>query len=301
MKMNSPEIIFPNLGIEFGKVNEVAFSLFGIDIYWYGIFICFGFIGGWGLVSSLAKKTKQDPNIYAEFLIWAMISAIVGARAYYVLSSWDEYKDNLLGIFKIRDGGLAVYGGVIMSCIALAIFTKIKKLNFWMLADTASVGVFVGQILGRMGNFFNKECFGGYSDGLFAMAIKKTDAKYVPDVLMDKLVLINGIEYLQVHPMFLYEMTWNIVMLLLVLLYFNRRRFNGEIFALYFLLYGLGRVWIESMRTDQLLIGNTDIPISVVMSIIFIVTSLTFIVVGRKKAKANNVPYPDDIIKGVAI
>lgn len=297
MKINAPDIIFPNLGIEFHKVNDVAFKFFGIEVYWYGIFICLGFMGGWGLVSLLAKKTKQDPDIYGEFLIWAMISAIIGARAYYVLSSWDEYKDNLLDIFMLRDGGLAVYGGVLMACVALVVFKKVKKLNFWILADTGSVGIFVGQIFGRMGNFFNKECFGGYSDGLFAMAIKKSEAKFVPAVLKDKLVTINGLEYLQVHPTFLYEMLWNIVMLALVLIYFKRRRFNGEIFALYFLLYGLGRVWIETLRTDQLLLGNTNLPTSVVVSILLIVASLTFIVIGRKKANANNIPYPNDRIK----
>lgn len=292
----APEIIFPNIGIEIDEINEVAFSLFGLEVYWYAIFICTGIIGGWALASIIAKKTKQDPDIYSEFLIWAMISAIIGARIYYVLPEWDSYKDNLWEVFNLRNGGLGLYGGVLAACLALFIFTKVKKLNFWVLADTGSVGIFVGQIFGRMGNFMNKEAFGGHTDGLFAMAIKKSDVKYIPEVLRDTILQINGVEYLQVHPMFLYEMTWNLVMLILVLLYFKRRRFNGEIFALYFLLYGIGRAWMETMRTDQLIIGNTGVPLSVVVSILLVTISLAFIIVKRRQAKALNLPYPNEVI-----
>jgi len=297
--MENPDIIFTHLGIQINKLNEVAFSIFGVEIYWYALFICSGLLGGLAMATYLAKKTKQDTDIYSEFLVWAMISSIIGARLYYVAFSWSDYKDNLSEIFNLREGGLAVYGGVLMACVALAIFTKVKKLNFWILADTASVGIFVGQILGRLGNFFNKEAFGGYTDGPFAMAIKRSEIKYVPQVLKDKIQLINGVEYLQVHPMFLYEIVWNIVMMSLVLVYFKKRRFNGEIFALYFVCYGLGRAWMETMRTDQLLIGSSNIPVSVVVSILLVIVAGAFIFVNRKRANRLGLPYPQDVIEAM--
>lgn len=294
--METPDIIFPNIGIEFGNINNVAFTIFGLEIYWYALFICTGIIGGWLMATYLAKKTKQDPDIYAEFLIWAMVSAIVGARLYYVVFSWDDYKNDLGAIFNLRQGGLAIYGGVILSVIALIVFTKRKKLNFWVLADTASVGIFVGQIVGRLGNFVNREAYGGYSDGFFAMAIKRSEAKGVPVELLDKLVDIGGTDYIQVHPMFLYEIMWNIVALAFVLWYFKRRRFNGEVFALYFVCYGLGRAWMETMRTDQLILGDTGIPVSVITSILLATAGLVFIVIKRIEAKRLALPYPQAII-----
>lgn len=295
MNSSGPDIIFPNLGIEINKLNEVAFMIFGIEVYWYGILIGSGILGGLAMASFLAKRSNQDTEIYTEFLMWAIISAIVGARVYYVINSWDNYKDNILDVFKLRDGGLGFYGGLIAACITLIIFTKVKKLNFWILADTAAPGVFVGQIFGRIGNFMNKEAFGGYSDNILSMAIKRTEAKYVPDVLKDKIVEFYGTEYIQVQPMFLYEIMWNFVMLILLLLYFRKRRFDGEIFALYFFMYGIGRAWMENMRTDQLLIGHTNIPISVAVSIILVIVSVTFILIKRIQANRNNLPKPNDI------
>lgn len=295
---DNPEIIFPNLNIRFEELKEVAFNMPFLDIpvYWYAIFITTGMIGGLLIAMYMAKKTKQNPDIYVDFFIWAIVSAIVGARLYYVLSSWDAYKDNPVEIFMIRDGGLGFYGGVIAAVIALVVFTKVKKVNFWVLADTASVGIFVGQIFGRLGNFMNKEAFGGFTDNLFAMAIRTDAAKYIPAELRDTLVMIDGAEYLQVQPTFMYEIVWNILMLTIVLFYFKKRRFNGEIFALYFLLYGIGRAWIEPMRTDQLMIGDTGIPLSVFVSLLFIVISLAFIIFNRLRAKKLDLPYPNDLI-----
>ncbi len=286
MEVKSPDIIFPNLGIKFETINEVAFSLFGIEVYWYGILIALGFTIGLILARYLAKRTNQNPEIYADYLIWGMVAAIIGARSYYVFNSWNSYKDNLLEIVRIRDGGLGFYGGLIGAVFALVVFTKVKKLNFLLIADTAAPCVFVGQIFGRIGNFMNKEAFGGYSDSLFAMAVKRTEAKYIPLEFVNNMTIYNGVEYIQVQPMFLYEMMWNFTMLVLILIYFMHKKFDGEIIALYFLFYGVGRAILEPFRTDQLLFAHTGIPISVIVSYVLIISSLVFIIYNRYRIKS---------------
>lgn len=277
--MAAPDIVFPNIGIELQNVDPVAFTVFGIEIYWYALFICTGILSGLGIASIIAKKTDQDPDIYSEFLIYALISAIVGARLYYVIFSWEQYKDNILDIFALRQGGLAIYGGVIGAVIAAFIYTRIKKLNFWVILDTGAAGLLIGQAIGRWGNFINREAFGGYTNNFFAMLIKESQTKYVPTEI--PIISMNGVDYLQVHPTFLYESLWNIAILVLILLYFKHRKFNGEIFAMYLLGYGLGRVWIEGLRTDQLIIGNSNIAVSQLLAAVLIIISIIFIVVNR--------------------
>lgn len=282
MSSNPPDIIFPNIGIEFSNINEVAFRLFGrIDIYWYGIIICTGIVAGLMMAVQVAKRDNQDSDVYYEMLFYTLISAIVGARLYYVIFSWENYKDNLLQIFNLRTGGLAIYGGVIGAVIAAIVFARVKKLNQWVLLDTGATGLILGQAIGRWGNFINKEAFGGYTNTLFAMQIKASEASLVP---IDP-IMVNGEAYIQVHPTFLYESMWNLAVLIALLLYFKHKRFNGEIFYLYLLGYGLGRVWIEGLRTDQLIIGNTGIPVSQLLAGILIVASLSMIVISRKRLK----------------
>jgi phosphatidylglycerol:prolipoprotein diacylglycerol transferase len=286
--MNAPDIVFPNLGIEITNINPVAFSIFGIPIYWYAILICTGILGGLGMASIVAKKTKQNPDIYSEFLIYALFAAIFGARLFYVVFSFEDYKDNLIEVFNIRQGGLAIYGGVIAAVIAAIVFTKVKKLNFWVLVDTSVSGLLVGQIIGRWGNFVNREAFGGFTDSLFTMGIKVSEAKYVPTQVLDKLVMINGESYMQVHPTFFYESAWNLMVLIVILIYYKHKKFDGEIFFIYLAGYGLGRAWIEQLRTDQLLLGNTNIPISQALAIIFVIISIVYIVYKRASIKKNN-------------
>jgi len=286
--MNGADIIFEKLGITIMKLNPVAFTVFGVSIYWYALFIATGFIGGLLIATAIAKKSKQDPEIYSDYLFFALIASIIGARLYYVALEWDTYKDNLMKIFMTREGGLAIYGGVIAAVITLYIFAKVKKLNFWLMGDTAVVGLAFGQMVGRMGNFVNMEAFGGYTDNLFAMSIKSTSAKYIPTELANKMTVINGIDYIQVHPTFLYEALWTGTLMLFLLWYFKRRQFDGENVFIYMLGYGLGRVWIEGLRTDQLIIGNTGIPASQLLSGILIVVALVAIIYKRRKNRPEN-------------
>lgn len=286
--MNAPDVIFEKLGIQFVDLNPVAFQVFGVEIYWYALFIAVGFMGGLGIASLIAKKTGQDPEIYSDFMVYCLIAAIVGARLYYVALEWDAYKDDLSKIFATRQGGLAIYGGIIASVITLWVFTKVKKLSFWIMCDTAVAGLAFGQMVGRLGNFVNKEAFGGYTDNVLAMSIKASEAKYIPTELLDRMTEIAGVPYIQVHPTFLYEALWSLATILLILLWFKLRRFNGEIFFVYLLSYGIGRFWIEGLRTDQLIIANTGIPVSQLLSAIFALVAIVVIFMGRRKYHPTN-------------
>lgn len=279
-------INFPHLGIYLERVGK-NISVFGFEIAFYGITIAAAMLAGLWLAMRMAKKTGQNPDDYFNLGMIAIVSALIGARAYYVIFAWEHYRDNLLEIFNLRQGGLAIYGGVIGGAIATFVFAKVKKLKFWQLADTASLGLVLGQIIGRWGNFFNREAFGEYTDGLFAMQLP-LNAVYSWDVtpkMLEHLQTIEGVQYIQVHPTFLYESLWNLILLILLLLYTKHKKFHGEVFFLYLLGYGLGRAWIEGMRTDQLWIPGTEIPVSQVLAVTLVIISSVCIVVKRRKRK----------------
>ena len=210
----------------------------------------------------------------------------MGARLYYVIFQWENYRGNLLEILNLRAGGLAIYGGVIGGIVSLAVFCKRKNKNFLMLADSLILGVLVGQILGRWGNFFNAEAFGRYTDSLFAMQIKRAVVNpiMIDAALLQHLVTVNGVEYIQVHPTFLYESLWNLGLLLLLLRHRDKKRFEGEIFFLYLGGYGLGRVWIEGLRTDSLLLPGTGIAVSQALAGLCVLLALCCLFYGRKRA-----------------
>ena len=195
------------------------------------------------LPKSISVFGFEDPEIYLDFALYAIVFSIIGARIYYVVFDWDAYKDNLLQIFNLRAGGLAIYGGVIGAVLTLIVFTKIKKLSFFSMADTGVLGLILGQIIGRWGNFFNCEAFGGYTDNLFAMRIKmsKVNLSMISQELLDHKIVEQGVEYIQVHPTFLYESLWNLGVLLFMLWYRKRKAFDGEMLCIYLLGYGLGR------------------------------------------------------------
>lgn len=278
-------INFPHLGIYLENVGK-NISIFGFEIAFYGITIAVAMLAGLWLAMRLAKKTDQDPDTYFNLGMIAIVCALVGARAYYVIFDWNNYKDNILEIFNLRNGGLAIYGGVIGGVAATLIFSRVKKLNFWQLADTAGLGLVLGQIIGRWGNFFNREAFGGYTDGLFAMQLP-LNAVYSWDVtpeMLEHLQTVDGVQYIQVHPTFLYESVWNLMVLILLLLYRKHKKFQGEVFLLYLLGYGLGRAWIEGLRTDQLWIPGTEVPVSQVLAVVLVIVSSVMIALKRKRA-----------------
>lgn len=279
-----PEIWFPNLGIEIDHLSRTAFTVFGQDIYWYGIFIGLGVILGVLLALHEAKRTGQNPDTYLDFIIYAMIIAIIGARLYYVIFSWDFYSQHPEKIFAIRKGGLAIYGGIIGGVLTAIVYSHLKKKSFWVMADTMAPSLILGQMLGRWGNFFNKEAFGGFTDNLFAMRYQLSQvhaSDVTPDILQN-LVTVNGVDYIQVHPTFLYESMWSLCVFIILLILQRKKKFDGQVCATYFFGYALGRVWIEGLRTDQLCIGN--VPVSQALSAVLIIASVVLYVYCKKKA-----------------
>ena len=271
MTMN---INFPNLGIYLENVGKTV-SVFGFEIAYYGMIIGLSVVAGILMASHIAKKTNQNPDIYYDLAIYAVIFSVIGARLYYVIFSWEYYKDDLLSIFNLREGGLAIYGAVIAAVITVAVFCKIKKWSFGGLVDTAVRGLVLGQLMGRWGNFFNREAFGEYTDSLFAMqlpldAVRSSD---VTDMMRSNIQVIDEISYIQVHPTFLYESLWNVGVLLVLLWWRKYKKFDGEILLMYLFGYGVGRFWIEGLRTDQLLIPNTGIAVSQVLALVLVFVS----------------------------
>lgn len=277
-------IRFPHLGLTLNPGK--SFTVFGIEIAYYGVIIALGMLAGALVAYREAKKTGQKVDDYIDFTLYTLIAAIIGARIYYVIFEWDYYSAHPLEIFNLRAGGLAIYGGVMASALTLFIFTKVKKLKFWLMADTAVQGLIIGQIIGRWGNFFNREAFGGYTDSLFAMQLPVSEAKGITQELIEHLVTIDGVSYVQVHPTFLYEGTWNLLLFIGICLYKRHKKFDGEIFAIYLMGYGVGRFIIEGLRTDQLVIKALGgIAASQVLSIILIVLAVAFVIYNRVQLK----------------
>lgn len=281
-----PDISFVNLGITIEHLRN-SITIFGFRIAFYGIIIGIGMLAGMAVAFSDAKRRGQDPDMYLDFALYAIIFSIIGARLYYVIFEWDMYKDNLLQILNLRAGGLAIYGGVIGAVLTLLVFTRIKKVSFFSMADSGVLGLITGQIIGRWGNFFNCEAFGGYTDNLLAMRIKMSlvNPSMISQELLDRQIVENGTVYIQVHPTFLYESLWNLGVLLFMLWYRKRKRFDGEMLWLYFLGYGLGRVWIEGLRTDQLKLPGTPLAVSQLLSAVLVVTAAGVIAYHRGKMR----------------
>lgn len=281
--MLAASIRFVNLGIEIDSLPK-TFHIFGFEVAFYGLIIAIGMFLAMMLAFHEAKVTGQDVDMYYDFAIWLIVCSVAGARLYYVIFQWDQYKDNLLEIFNLRSGGLAIYGGILTGIVTAIIYAKVKRQNFWQLADVAIVSVLVGQMIGRWGNFFNREAYGGYADGLFAMQIRLDEAGgVVTEELYKHLVWVDGISYIQVHPTFLYESLWNLGLFILIMIFKRRKKFEGEIFAWYAIGYGIGRFVIESLRTDQLLLPILNFPVSQLVSIGMLVAGIGIEIWGRKK------------------
>lgn len=277
-------IRFPHLGIVLNHVAK-AFSVGSLEIACYGIVLAAAMVTGLLLVMKVADRTGQRGDDYFDLGMIAIVVSVICARIYYVAFSWDYYSSHLGEIINIREGGLAIYGGVIGGVVTTALFCKIRKIKFLKTADTAVLGLVWGQALGRWGNFFNREAFGGYTDDLFAMQLPVSDVRSgeITAEMWEKVKKIGGTEYIQVHPTFLYESMWNIgVLLILLFLTFRvKRKYDGMVFLNYLLLYGIGRFWIEGLRTDQLLLPGTQIPVSQLLSGVLAVTALFFLIINK--------------------
>ena len=280
------EISFPNLGIYLKNVGK-SIDLFGIEIAYYGIIIGTAILLGFRIAAREAKRTGQNPENYLDMGIIGVIAGIVGARLYYVIFSWDMYKDNLLDIFNLREGGLAIYGGVIAAVISVLVLAKVKHLSAPQIFDTIAMALLNGQMLGRWGNFFNREAFGGYTDSLFAMrlpldAVRSSD---VTEQMRRHIERMDGVSYIQVHPTFLYESLWCMVLLIILFAYRKHKKYEGELFLMYLFGYGLGRFWIEGLRTDQLLLPGVGIAVSQLLAGAIVVGTGAAMLYLRKKHK----------------
>lgn len=256
----STQIAFPGLGIKAFSLNPVAFSLFGKEVYWYGIIIALGLVMAYLWALSQCRKMDLKQDVPVDLLIIGVPLAIIFARAYYVIFSWDSYKNNIVDIFKIWEGGIAIYGGVIGAFLGGLIYSKAKKIPFYKLADLAAPCFLIGQAIGRWGNFVNVEAYGRETTLPWRMQIVQ-----------------QGIE---VHPTFLYESLWNAAGFVILSYLAKRKPFEGFVFYAYLLWYGLGRVWIEGLRTDSLMLGN--LRVSQMVAAICIVVSVATILMKWK-------------------
>jgi phosphatidylglycerol:prolipoprotein diacylglycerol transferase len=280
------QIYFPNLGIYLEHVGK-SFHVFGFEVAFYGCTMALGILFGYLLAEKEAKRTGQNPDNYMDMILYAVFFALVGARLYYVIFKWDYYGQNLMQIFNVRQGGLAIYGGIIGAFATVYVFTKKRKLSFTQMLDTACPGLALGQVIGRWGNFFNREAFGDYTDGLFAMQLPVSAVRSgeITEKMWEHMEVIDGIQFIQVHPTFLYEGLWNLGVIIFLTIYRDKKKFSGELVLWYLVLYGVGRFWIEALRTDQLLIPGIGFPISQLLGAVLAVSGLIAIVIGHKRAK----------------
>ena len=260
-------INFPHLGIFLEHVGK-NITIGNFTIAYYGIAIAIGMLLGIWAVTKRAEETGQKGDDYIDIVLYAMVFGIIGARIYYVIFAWDMYKDNPISAFNIRQGGLAIYGGLICGVITIYVVSRIKKMSFPKVLDIIAIGIPIGQIIGRWGNFFNREAFGKYTDGLLAMQLPVSAVRQneITAEMWEHVVNLNGVDFIHVHPTFLYEGMWNVLVLLTIFFMRRRIRFDGELFAIYIAMYSFGRFFIETLRTDQLLLPGTDIPVSMVVA-----------------------------------
>lgn len=283
-------IDFINIGICFENL-EKSIKIGNFEIAFYGMIISLAIITGIMIACAEAKHTGQSVDMYIDFALYVIMASIIGARIYYVVFEWDYYSNHLSEIVNLRKGGLAIYGAVIAAAITAFVYGKLKNVRFGQIADTGVLGLIAGQIIGRWGNFFNREAFGGVvtDDNLFAMRIYFDEHYSIYQVpkavaadmenMLDK--SIEQIGYIQVQPTFLYESCWNIMVLILILVFRRYKKFHGEVFLWYLAGYGIGRSIIEGMRTDQLIMPITGWPVSQALSIVLVIVSIIIVVVKR--------------------
>ena len=275
------------MGIHLKNVGQ-SFYIFGLEITYYGVLIGLGMLCGVFIAVTEAKRTKQNPDHYYDLAMFGIVISVIGARIYYVVFQWEAYKDHLVSIFNIREGGLAIYGGIIAATLTMIGYAKIKGVNLFQVFDTVAPALLMGQIIGRLGNFFNREVFGEYTNSIFAMQLPLDRVRYsdTTELMREHLVNIGGIDFIQVHPTFLYEIMWNVVLFGFIWWYRKHKKFEGQLFLLYLLGYGLGRIWIEGVRTDQLQLPGLGWPVSQMLSGILILVTGVILIWKWKRDKA---------------
>ena len=265
--LRSAQISFPMLG-DWSIDPPYSFNLFGLEIYFYGVIIALGFILAALYCAKRAKEFGLSSDELYELVIWLIPTCIIGARLYYVLFKLDYFIANPDKIFALRDGGLAIYGGIIAGIIVGIIWCRAKKIRVFAVADLTAFGLLIGQSVGRWGNFINREAFGAQTEIFCRMGLT-----------------VPGFETLYVHPTFLYESLWNILGLIVLHIWSKKgkRKYDGQVFWLYILWYGLGRAWIEGLRSDSLYIGSTDIRVTQLLAIVSAFVSLVILIINARK------------------
>lgn len=266
--LRGAEISFPMLG-DWSVNPPYSFTVFGFEIYFYGVIIAAAFILAALFCARKAAEFGLTSDDLFDLVIWLIPACIIGARLYYVLFKLDYFIANPSKIFSVRDGGLAIYGGIIAGVITGIIWSRRKKIPVFAVGDLAAFGLLIGQAVGRWGNFINREAFGAVTDVFCRMGLT-----------------LPGQETLYVHPTFLYESLWNLagLIILCVLSKLGKRKYDGQFFWSYILWYGLGRAWIEGLRTDSLYIGSTDIRVSQLLAAVSALAALIVLIVNAKKA-----------------
>lgn len=279
--MNASDIAFPNLGLYLENVPQ-GFYIGNFYIALYGVVIGIGVIAGIMMAARAAKMSGMNPDDVWDFALYAVIFSVIGARIYYVVFEWEHYKNDWVSVFKIREGGLAIYGAVIGAFITLFVYTRIKKCKALNLGDACVTGLVLGQIIGRWGNFFNREVFGEYTDNILAMRLPIEALRDHSDITDNiRAHIVAGTNYIQVHPTFLYESGLNLILLVCMLLYLKHKRFDGEICLLYLGGYGIIRFFVEGIRTDQLKLAGTNIAVSQVLGMVLFVFAVIMDIVVR--------------------
>lgn len=279
------DISFPNLGIYLHNVPR-GFSIGSHEIRIYGILIAVAFVLAYFLACRDARRNGLKSEDVQDAFLVTIIPAIIGARLYYVIFNFKEFRGNLKSILYIWNGGLAVYGGIILGALTLFIFCRVKKISVAALFDTIVPYLALGQAIGRWGNFFNREAFGDNTDSLFAMRIpyKAVNVEYSSKVVSH--VVQKGETYIQVQPMFLYESTACLLIFIILMIYRKHRKCQGEVMLLYMILYGCTRTVTEQFRTDQLIlakIGEVNIPVSQVVSVLAVICAVVIWAVMRAR------------------
>lgn len=262
-------IAFPALGLEF-TINRIAFHIFSKPVYWYALIIMTGFLAALLFVSLTCKKRGVSPDTVFDIAFWGLIFGIIGARIYYVIFDKDCLDGNIFNIIKIWEGGLAIYGGIIAAVITAFVYCKLKKLPVLKTFDVFAPGLLIGQAVGRWGNFVNAEVYGRETDSFLRMSINSAAG---------------------VHPLFLYESIWNIVGLILILLFRDKKRADGQVFFFYTLWYGIGRLFLEGMRQPEYILYLIEGKLGIsqaVSALIIIISAAAFGVLHKRVKQEKN-------------
>lgn len=290
--LSANEIAFPQLGIKF-EADPTAFTIFGIDIQWYGLLITIGLLLAIIYCFSQMKRYGLNGDRALDAVLGGIVGGIIGARLYYVILEWDRYADDLMSIFNLREGGLAIYGGIIGALLIGGIVARLRKVRLLPLLDLVGQGFLIGQCIGRWGNFFNQEAFGCNTDSIFGMTGGRIQS-WISSSYIDTECYGNlGVELnanVPVHPCFFYESMWCLLgFIILAVVSRKFRKFDGQIFLMYIAWYGLGRSFIEGLRTDSLVIGS--IRVSQALAVICVAAAVILLIVISSKVKRMGVDY----------